>query len=185
MSATADSEQKAFMSFSGSTKRKLVFGSLGIFGAVFLALYLSVKSREFRIKRDVGISPSQFADFNGGSAAAPDTDVAVAELTSKDKDRLMTDFKWTPVNNYPWWEWSMTSDGKPPIYQGIPWYSDISIGRELYPVLSTAPPGTDAQGPFVHAWFMAHGFRYNLVFQEHRNLLWIVSDKPAPSQGSP
>ena len=62
--------------------------------------------------------------------AAPDTGVAVVELSPQDRDRLLSRFTWTQVNNSPWGEWSATSDGKPPLYEGIPWYQDISISRE-------------------------------------------------------
>ena len=158
--------------------RKLTIAALIALGIALSSVFVAAKFNEYRIKWDVRITNSRFADSNGASAAAPDTDVAVAELSSQDRDRLLSRFIWTQVNNYPWWEWSATSDGKPPIYDGIPWYQDISNSRDLYPVLSVAPLGTDAQGSFLHAWFMAHGFRYDLVFQKQRNLLWIVSDKP-------
>jgi hypothetical protein len=178
MSVDHNPAAEAFRAFPEPAKRKLTIPALFILGIALSALFVSAKYHEYRIKWDVGITNSPFADSNGASAAAPETDVAVAELSPQDRDRLLSRFIWTPVNNSPWWEWSATSDGKPPIYGGIPWYEDLSISRDLYPVLSIAPPGTDAQGPFLHAWFTAHGFRYDLVFQKQRNLLWIVSDKP-------
>jgi len=182
MSVAHNPATENFTPFSEPMKRKLTIAALVLVSIALLALFLSTKYRDYRIKWDVGITNSPFADSNGSSAAAPDTDVAVAILSTQDRDRVLSRFLWTPVNNYPWWEWSATADGKPPIYGGIPWYEDLSISRDLYPVLSVAPPGTDAEGPFVHAWFTAHGYRYDLVFQKHRNLLWIVSDKPPRSQ---
>jgi len=181
MSVAHNPTAEAFRPFSESTKRKLTIAILIIFGITLLTYFLWTEFHGYRIKWDVGITNSPFADSNFASAAAPDTDVAVAELSPQDRNRLFARFIWTPVNNRPWYEAALTTDGKRPIYDGIPWYEDVSEGNDLYPVLSVAPPGTDAQGPFLHAWFTAHGFRYNLVFQKQRNLLWIVSDKPTRS----
>jgi len=178
MSVDNNPAVETFRPFSEPTKRKLTIAAVVALGITLSADYVSAKYHEYRIRWDVGITDSRFADTNFAGAASPETDVAAAELSSQDRDRLLSRFVWTPVNNYPWWEWSGTSDGKAPIYRGIPWYTDVSESRDLDPVLSVAPPGTDAQGPFLHAWFVAHGFRYDLVFQKQRNLLWIVSDRP-------
>jgi hypothetical protein len=181
MSVAQNPPAEAFRPFSERTKRKLTIATLVTFGIALSLLFVSAKYHEYRIRWDVGITNSRFADSNGASAGSPETDVAVAELSPRDRNRLFSRFIWTPVNNYPWYEAAWTTDGKRPIYDGIPWYEDLSLGRDLYPVLSVAPPGTDAQGLFLHAWFTAHGFRYDLVFQKQRNLLWIVSDKPRGS----
>ena len=159
-------------------KRRLTVAAIVVVCIALLALFVLIKGRECRIRWDVGIFNSPFADYNGSDAGAPDTDVGVAYLSTHDRNRLFTRLVWTVVNNSPWYYSDRTTDGKPPVYlAGIPWYEDLCSSDVLYPVPSLAPPATDERGPFQHAWFTAHGFRYDLVFQKQRNLLWIVSDK--------
>lgn len=60
----------AFRPFSEPTKRKLTIADLIIPGIALSALFVSAKYHEYRIKWDVGITNSRFADSNGASAAA-------------------------------------------------------------------------------------------------------------------
>ena len=79
-------------------KRKSTIAALVLVSPALLALFLLVKGRECRIRWDVGIINSPFADYNGSDAAAPDTDVAVAYLSTHDRNRLFTRFVWSLVN---------------------------------------------------------------------------------------
>jgi hypothetical protein len=150
--------------------------SIGV--CICLALWIFAHVTLWRIERDVGVNTSAFAvSLDAARSKYPRFDVAVAYLSIRDKNHLMSRFVWTPINNQPWWDWQRRG-GPGTSYDGIPWYDDLLHSRVFYPVVSQAPPASDSEGPFLHAWFSRGRYHYDLVFQERRNLLWIVSKTP-------
>jgi hypothetical protein len=62
MSAAKDPAAETFRPFSEPMKRKLTIAAVSIAGIALAALFVLAKYHEYRIKRDVGITNSRFAD---------------------------------------------------------------------------------------------------------------------------
>lgn len=147
---------------------------------LFLVTYLPYSSR---IRRDTGLAHAKLDIFHGESVClGEDTDVALARLSTRERNSLMTRLTWLPVRNHPWYE-GLTRNGSPGTYGGIPWYRDLVISV-FSRTLAGARGNPGSEHPLVCTKLIKDDYHYDLVLDTDRSLLWIVSYPPVEPHSS-
>lgn len=104
--------------------------------------------------------------------------MAVAALSDTKKQELRSRYAWQRITSPEWYY-------ETPEYNGIPWYTDLDNSTEFAPVLrharSVERAGNEDK---FYATATSAKWKYDLVLDDSRSILWIVRDVQPASPAS-